>query len=114
MPNRHRPLPAILVLAILLAFAQGAAAATSVPIVNPGFDADPVADGSFEVSGITGWTTAPGLGQGIYNPTASDYFDPVPSGQNVGYSNSTAGRLSQVLTTKLEANTRYVLEVEIG
>lgn len=114
MPNRHRLLPTIALPALLLVLAQGVAAATSVPIVNPGFDADPVADGSFEVSGITGWTTAPGFGQGIYNPTASDYFDPIPSGQNVGYSNGTAGRLSQVLTTKLEANTRYVLEVEIG
>ena len=114
MPNLHRLLPTIAILALLPLLAQGAAAVTSVPIVNPGFDADPLADGSFEVSGITGWTTAPGFGQGIYDPTASDYFDPIPSGENVGYSNSTAGRLSQVLTTQLEANTRYVLEVEIG
>lgn len=98
---------------LLLMLGAGTALATSVPIVNPGFDADTVS-GPFQTSGITGWNTAPGFGQGIFPPTESAYPDGMPSAPNVAYSNGTAGRLSQVLTTDLEANTRYLLQVEIG
>jgi len=101
-------------LLLLVVLGAGAATATSVPIVNPGFDADPLSPGSFDTINITGWNTATGFGQGIYRPVASDYPGGIPSPPNVAYSNGTGGRLWQVLTTQLEANTRYVLQVEIG
>ena len=107
-------LPVTTCLLLFVILGAGAASAATVPVVNPGFDADPLSPGDFATSGITGWDTASGFGQGIYRPLASDYPNGIPSAPNVAYSNSTAGRLSQVLTTHLEANTRYVLKVDIG
>ncbi len=94
-----------------------AALPVDVPIDNPGFEADSLSPGGFDVT-ITDWQTSHPVGQGVYRPTVgspgSDYPGGIPEGLNVGFSNGTASQIWQVLGTTLEAYTRYVLTVEIG
>ena len=113
MSNIHRMFLAAVVLPFV-ALGAGPAFAVQVPIENPSFEADPLAEGSFAVT-VTDWATSSQFSQGVYRPPVpSDYPFGVPHGVNVGYSNHPGGILSQVLTSLLEPNTRYVLKVEIG
>lgn len=89
------------------------AAATDVPITNPGFEADPLPIGGIRTT-ITGWRTSPGGGDGIFRPTASDYPGGIPEGRNVAYVNLPGNSVRQILSTPLEPNTTYVLSVEVG
>jgi len=89
------------------------AAATGVPITNPGFEADPLPVGGIRTT-ITGWRTSPGGGDGIFRPTVSDYPGGIPEGRNVAYVNLSGNSVRQALSTPLEPNTTYVLSVEVG
>ncbi|MFW6175977.1 MAG: hypothetical protein ACOC7L_04055, partial [Acidobacteriota bacterium] len=102
------------ILFVVAIFAAGPAAAVEVPIVNPDFEADSLPSPGADQPTITGWDTTSGGGDGIFRPTASDYPTGIPSGQNVAYVNLSGNRVRQVLSTPLEANTRYVLKVEVG
>ncbi len=81
----------------------------SVPIVNPGFEADVLNDAGFREE-AAGWTKLAGSG-GAYNPTINS-FPSVPEGQNVLFSNGST--YSQVLTTAVVAGNRYTLQVQVG
>ena len=68
----------------------------ALPVVNPGFDVDPLADGNNTcngVSGFTGWNSlGGGCGTGLFNPQAGQYpGGTVPSGDNVAYLNGNVG-----------------------
>lgn len=101
---------------LLVAIQPGTAEAStvSVPVTNADFEADQLPFPGADQPTITGWDTSPGGGDGIFRPTAGDYPGGIPSGENVAYVNLPGNRVAQVLTTVLEANTRYVLEVEVG
>lgn len=110
------------------AFSLGAAPLT---ITNPGFEANFVADGQFDVSVIPfGWSVYdPGsiLGEnyndvGVLNPTGTAlYIGPVPEGDNVAITflwpldnDSSDAGLSQTLSGTLQPDTQYTLTVEVG
>lgn len=112
--KRNRVLLVGTAMVLLAAIAVPAAANhQEVPIVNPSFEVDPLAPGADQPT-ITGWDTTAGGGDGIFRPTLSDYPGGAPDGLNVAYVNLSGNRVRQVLTTTLEAGTRYVLEVEVG
>lgn len=133
-----RPL-ALSMLASLLVSATVQAASTPVPIVNPSFEDAPgglpleVPSNSFLVvppGGWLGWEAyAPAqpingssLALGVLNPTGSTFFPGgALHGNNValtwaenGSGTITPIGLQQTLDATLEANTRYVLHVEVG
>ena len=96
-----------------------AAAAVSIPIVNPSFE-DPVqADGQFTPT-ATGWTSVGGATDaGVFNPAIADFTAEAPDGQNVGYvyQGPVDAGLSQVLTGELGtflADANYALTVKVG
>jgi len=102
---------------------------TLVPVANAGFESPVLTDGT-EESNPPGWTdgyydlanpTVWVVGEalaGVYNPDATiGYGGVVPEGENVAYTTASSSRdrgLSQVLSTSLEANTRYELSVLVG
>jgi hypothetical protein len=114
MSNIHRMVQVSAVLLLVTLGPGGAFAATHVPIVNPGFDADPLPSPGADQPTITGWDTTAGGGDGIFRPTASDYPSGIPSGQNAAYANLSGNRVRQVLTTPLAPNTTYILKVAVG
>ena len=103
-------------------------AQVAVPIVNPGFEANFAADGTFPVMVPQGWQLVDPLGAidqaidavGVINPTGTTFFTGgVPEGRNAALifladPASTPVGLRQVLTTSLLARTRYELRVEVG
>lgn len=107
----------LLSLALVATLSTGPAGASlpvDVPIVNADFEADSIASPGSDQPTITGWDTTAGGGDGIFRPTAGDYPQGIPSGQNVAYINLPGNRVRQVLTTPFEASTRYRLSVEVG
>lgn len=87
--------------------------AASVPVANPGFETDVLGDGGLSLT-ITGWDTSLGGGDGVFNPTTSQYPAGVPGGQNVAYVNLSGNRVRQVLSSTLQADGLYTLQVEVG
>ncbi len=119
------------VVALVCAIVSPAGAAVMIPILNPGFEADPAGDGEFVVlTQVTDWTAFDPNGLlplsgnnaiGVINPTGSDFFPAgAPEGDNAAlvYIEDNIGDgpvgLTQELTDVLEANTRYTLTVEVG
>lgn len=111
--------------------AGGAGGSSSVPIINPGFETDAVAAGSFNDQGApTGWAKYdPGdiIGKeynslGVVNPTGTDlYVDGAPEGSNVALvflwrelTSGTPAGISQQLSHALLASTHYALRVKVG
>lgn len=83
----------------------------SIPILNPGFEAQVLSNGGFRSGTLTDWQVI-GAG-GPYNPTSRDFIDGLASeGNNVAF--HAGGSFSQVLAASLQANTRYTLQVDIG
>lgn len=114
MSRLLQALPATAVV-LLAALAPGAAGAViHVPVVNPGFDEDPIQSPGANQPTISGWDTSAGGGDGIFRPTLSDYPSGIPSGQNAAYANLPGNRVRQVLTTRVAPNTTYVLKVAVG
>jgi len=124
-------------LAAVAAFAWagtgGALAQTSIPLVNPGFEADHAPAGGFPVLLPSGWSLYDPGGivdqgnnaVGVVNPTGSTFFiDPVPEGSNAAliYLEQRAGTtaigdpvgLQQSFATVLQAHTRYTLSASVG
>jgi len=112
----------------LLAAAQ--AHAQVIPITNPGFETNVVADGTFQVLFPTGWQVYDPSGiidQGANSvgiirpnlPTQTYYPGGAPEGQQAalvylaGGASGAAG-LQQALSATLAADTRYTLSVGIG
>jgi len=99
-------------------------------VVNAGFEEPVIADGAFNDTGGPGWdvgyydvanptTWVPGGGNGgVWNPDAASGFTAGAfAGENVAWAASSAGidaGLSQTLAATLEANTVYVLSVQVG
>ena len=102
--------------------------AAAIPIVNPGFETDPVADGTFPVFVPTGWllydpTSINGGNNtvGVLNPTGTTFFPTgAPEGSNVAlvFLGRDIGRgemgLRQTLPAQVTARTRYVLRYAVG
>ncbi len=87
-------------------------------VVNPGFDADVVTDGSSTCNGtigFTGWNSFnSGCGTGLLNPDSSQYPGGVaPSQNNVAYHNGPAG-FWQALTNTYQAGTTYTFGLLVG
>src|SRR5438105_365358 len=81
--------------------------ATSIPVVNAGFEADPLVDGG-ATSGLQGWlfpSPNPTISAGAFNPSTASYTLEAPEGSNVGYAfdNGPAPEsyLVQVLSTNV-------------
>ncbi|MDX1932549.1 MAG: hypothetical protein SFU56_08085 [Capsulimonadales bacterium] len=105
------------------------AMADPVSIVNQGFEANAVANGTFPVLTPTGWSILdPGNildgaldAVGIVNPTGTTFYPGgVPEGSNAaliylgGDIGGTPVSLSQTLSATLRANTVYTLNVHVG
>ncbi len=78
---------------------------TSIPVNNPGFEADVLADG-VSIGGAAGWTVG---GGGAFNPLATQSTP--TEGANVLFSNG--GTASQVLSTTLQGGRFYALSVDL-
>ncbi len=88
-------------------------ATVSIPIANPSFESQVLAEDAFTIGTLTDWTFTGGNFAGAWNPGPTRYPDgAVPDGQNIAYSNDAA--ISQVLAEPLRSNTRYVLTVAVG
>lgn len=114
MPRLQRSLLTAAILLLVGLLPATASAVIHVPVVNPGFDEDPLPAPGADQPIITGWDTTAGGGDGIFRPTASDYPSGIPSGENTAYVNLSGNRVRQVLTTPLAPNTTYVLKVAVG
>jgi len=91
--------------------------ASPVPIVNPGFEAQTLADGA-TATPITGWTNVAG-GASAFNPTATQFTNGSAEGNNVAsiYEGADGAGISQILAGdlgKLQINADYVLTVKVG
>ena len=96
------------------------AAAASIAVANASFETQVLGDSfgycgtgcSFSTNGIAGWAVSSG-GQFLPGPPATTtYFDYVPDGVTVAYSNG--GTISQVLTAVGRAGGIYTLKVDLG
>lgn len=86
------------------------ASAQPIAIVNPGFEANVLANGGF-VPFATGWTA---LSAGTFNPTAAQFpGGAAQEGQNVGFV-STGGSLTQTLLAVVQPSTTYTLSYFLG
>jgi hypothetical protein len=83
----------------LLSGVAGQAGALALSITNPGFESQVLVDGSYTFN-ASGWAVA-GT-SGALNPTTAQFPGQAPEGQNIGW--SSAGSLSQTLSTLLAAN----------
>ena len=115
--------------AILVWLAAATAHAVSLPVANPGFEADFAAPNSFPVLTPQGWSLYDPSGIvefnldaiGVLNPTASTFFPAgAPEGSNVALvflsGDVGGGRagVSQILAVTLESETIYTLTVAVG
>jgi hypothetical protein len=96
--------------------------AVNVPIVNPSFEADVIADGFWIDGYLTGWTVF-GFTAGPQNWTDAQYpgandFDAIPStvpdGQNSAFIRSPIAGIQQTLNVNLQPNTEYRLDFFVG
>jgi hypothetical protein len=110
--NRNLAIPLLLIPALFSV--DSSAWAGSIPVINPSFEAEVLADGDISHV-ITGWVTTSGGGDGVFNPTTSHYpGGTVPDGENVAYVNSPGNWVHQTLTAVLEPEISYNLKVEVG
>lgn len=105
-------------LLIVTAVSAIAASAASLTVVNPGFDADVLADGQFSCNGtigFTGWNSFnSGCGTGLLNPDSTMFPGGVaPSQNNVAYHNGPAG-FWQALTDTYQAGNTYTFALLVG
>lgn len=135
MPTRSPASTTSLLLVCLLALCPSSVSADAITVVNPGFEdiSGESQNNEFTFGPLNGWDlydpdsiTGGGAGGtyfiGTLTPTAPTFFTAgAPEGQRVGiafnYSNS-GGQgeygMQQTLTDTLQANTTYMLDVEIG
>lgn len=119
----------VLVVLVTLSGFGATASAQTIPVVNAGFEADPVPPGAFIALVPQGWTVYDPLGivnqatdaVGLIRPLPGQDFFPggVPEGNNAaliylaGAVDAEVG-LEQTLATTLTAATRYTLTVQVG
>ncbi|KRD31438.1 hypothetical protein ASE35_15680 [Lysobacter sp. Root916] len=109
---------------LCLSFAGAASAQTAIAINNPSFETDPIAGAQapvFQIRVPTGWTAVgPSQGSGLLAPnaTSNDTFYPGATygfdGNQIAFRYQDGGALEQVLSERLQANTRYTLSVASG
>lgn len=115
---------------VLSAVLAGSAAAAPVPVVNPSFEADPAAAGTFPVLQPQGWTLIDPAGivdqnldaVGVVNSDDGAPFFPggVPDGSNAaliflsGDVGGGAVSLAQEVAEIVDAGDTYTLRVEVG
>jgi hypothetical protein len=108
----------IVVLSMLFLFATGAFAG-SVVVLDPSFETLPVGFGlpgpdtypghyAFDIGPISGWTNSGSSGQ--FQPYGNYYFDSLPAGPTVAYTNGSM--ISQIVD--VTPNTNYTFSVDIG
>ncbi|NUM36391.1 MAG: hypothetical protein HUU50_17765 [Candidatus Brocadiae bacterium] len=113
---------------IFFAFAMQMVYGVAIEIRNASFEEYVLSDGNYTTpdfpwggvrttNPIPQWTVT-GFA-GTYNPTSSVYPGGVPDGSNVIYGHVQSGQvgdaiISQILTSNLQANTRYTLQVAVG
>lgn len=101
--------------------------AALVEVVNPSFESPAIAAGTFQTTAPpTGWNNYAyidvfaGRDVGVLNPaTTTLYAEPAPHGSNVAVvflltGGPTESGIQQTLTTSLEANMQYTLNVHVG
>ena len=112
-------------LSVCASFSMGTAWA-DVPIINASFEVLPPGGlniggcglgCSYNVGSIPGWTIAPVLTQGEFQPGSASgnfaYFNYVPDGVTVAYSNS-LNTISQTLGKTVQTGQLYTLYVDLG
>jgi hypothetical protein len=67
----------------------------------------------FSVGAIPGWTNSGDSGQ-FHPGNNTIYFNSIPDGNTVAYSNNAGGVISQSVGTVAAANTAYTLQVDLG
>ncbi|MFZ2089428.1 MAG: hypothetical protein WAU47_12715 [Desulfobaccales bacterium] len=110
-----------LCLAVLALCVPGSVWGVSIPINNPDFESDVLPVRNFIEGSFTGWTVtnnaAEGLG-GVWHPIIGNpkpfygYSSSVPGPFNVGIASGTT--IFQTLSSTLEPNTIYTLQVYVG
>jgi parallel beta-helix repeat protein len=90
-------------------YREVASASTAIPVVNAGFEAPGLADGSYNTT-VSGWAIVSGSA-GTFNPTATLIPGEAAQGSNTSYSNGST--ISQTLATNLAQGT-YTLRVAVG
>lgn len=85
----------------------------SIPIVNPSFEDDALADGA-STSDASGWSETSGGGDGVLDPVAADFPGGIPDGENVGYVNLPGNYLYQELDAVLAPGLEYTLTASVG
>ena len=113
--KRLTPCRAALLL-VTLWRAPNASAQSPIPVANFSFETLPsgglpinTGAGPFSLGSIPGWTNGGNSGQ--WHP--GSYFNYVPDGITVAYSNDPGGTISQGVGT-VAANTMYTLQVDLG
>ena len=110
---------AIQIFGLTLLWSAAASATVAIPVANPSFETQILAEGTFTNDNVTSWSNV-GNGCpfcfGAFNPALNDVGFPsgiVPDGNNAVY--MCCNMLQQTLTgVTLTANTRYTLTVAIG
>jgi len=87
----------------------GAFEKKSVAVPNFSFEQPALGGAGAFLPTITDWTATSG---GVYWPTAADYDVPVPDGNQVAFSNG--GAITSAGLGSLEADTLYMLHVDVG
>lgn len=96
-------------LPVLLSGGVGQGIAETIPVANPSFEADVLSDDTWIGGAPTGWYLEVGdVGAGVWNPIGSKATD----GDNVAF--STGNTISQVLSSTLEPDKTYVMEVDVA
>ena len=109
--------------ALLLVAAVGGAAASVIPVANPSFETLPAGGLPFTCGGgcsysvndpVPGWTGFGSFGQFQPGPAFGNftYFNTVPNGVTVAYSND--GGLIQTVGVLAQAGVTYTLQVDVG
>jgi hypothetical protein len=93
-----------------------ASAQVNIPILNPRFDVDalPGAPGASQY-GITGWITGPQTG--VFKASTTQYPAAPSTGLYCAYVGSvqgSSGSILQTLGATVQANTTYILVLEVG
>ncbi|HXM45825.1 MAG TPA: hypothetical protein VN924_31605 [Bryobacteraceae bacterium] len=94
--------------------------ATTIPIVNPGFEDDVLACGAgvdCDASPLTGWLCGPDAG--VFKPSTAQFPNGIPGGTNVAYlgrglNTIQTGSILQVVGATVQANTTYTLKLSVG
>src|SRR4051812_30106378 len=108
MKNVARVVAAVAVV-IMMAAGTSFAEITPIPVANGSFEVPGMNPNDWTINNIPGWTVGPNTTAGIWRP---DGQYAVSDGQNALWINS--GYVSQVLSTTLNSNSLYTLQVDVG